>query len=79
MKTEKTISVQELHQPLLTIQSETEPGVTTDDGVKSPTDSPDIPPMQLKTPVNIRLKKGAKSRRGKQSPHQSRLFPCDLS
>jgi hypothetical protein len=68
-----TISVRELGQPLLAIQSDTEPPVTSDDNTRSPADSPVLAPVTLKTPVNARLKKG-KGKRGKNSPYQSRFF-----
>src|SRR5271170_2067802 len=66
-----TISVQELAAPLMAIQSDTEPPVTSDDNLRTPADSPILAPINLRGPLNARLKKG-KGRKGKLSPYQSR-------
>ena len=72
-----SISVQDLVQPLLATQSDTEPPITsddnphTDDNNHASVDSPVLAPTVLKTPVT-RLKKG-KGKKGRNSMHQSRF------
>lgn len=61
----------ELAAPLLAIQSDGEVGVTSEDNLRTPVDSPILPPVALKSPINVRLKKG-KGKKDRNSPHQSR-------
>ena len=58
--------------PLLAIQSDPEPPVTSDDNLRTPADSPTLAPITLRSPVNVRLKKG-KGKKAKSSPYQSRF------
>ena len=73
---EPTISLQELAAPLQAIQSDTEPLVTSDDNIPPTVASPIVPATILRSPANIRLKKG-KGKKGKSkfgSPLQSRYI-----
>src|SRR5277367_1924957 len=66
--------MQELAAPLLTIQSEGDHGITSDDNLHTPVDSPSLAPAVSKSPVSVVLKKG-KGKKGKHSPYQSRCVP----
>ena len=70
------ISVQELAAPLAAIQSETDPGITSDENLTVHSTSVTSPSIHLTTPAKSRLKKG-KGKKGKNSPYQSRLPPSE--
>src|SRR5215471_4579940 len=58
--------------PLLAIQSDPEPPVTSDDNPRTPGDSPILLPLPLRTPVKVRAKKG-RGKGAKSTPYQSRF------
>lgn len=68
--------MEELAAPLLAIQSETDPGVTSDENVtvQPETIISTSPSMRLTTPAKTRFKKVKAGKKGKNSPYQSRYY-----
>ena len=58
--------------PLLAIQSDPEPPVTSDDNLRTPGDSPTLAPIPLRSPGDVRVKK-RKGKKAKSPSYQSRF------